>query len=107
MPEEEETTAELLETRRRLHRHTEALLSHEPYWNITTYQALQTLAELTSRNEAPATGVRFSRRMLDRLLERENFAHDLTRLAELGAFTPAARTSPWYRAPPGQRRGDR
>ena len=98
IPEEEETTAELLETRRRLHRHTEALLSHEPYWNITTYQALQTLAELTSRNEAPATGVRFSRRMLDRLLERENLAHDLTRLAELGAFTPAARTSPWYRA---------
>lgn len=97
-PHHQNLNNDLTETRTRLREHTNALLVHEPYWNISMYRALQVLAQLTATDDAPSTRVRFTRRMLDRLIERTDRAEELTRLAELGAFTEQSRVSPWYRA---------
>jgi hypothetical protein len=85
------------------HRH--ALLDHvaslhnvRERWGCSPYQAMQSLAELTSIQPPPATTVRLKRSVLDNIKDRGELAARLRRAAELGSFSRASTTSPWYGA---------
>lgn len=85
------------------HRH--ALMDHvaslhnvRQRWGCSPYEAMQSLAELTSIQPAPATTVRLKRSVLDSIRDREELAGRLRRAAELGSFSRASTTSPWHGA---------
>ena len=85
------------------HRH--ALMDHvaslhnvRDRWGCSPYEAMQSLAELTSIQPAPATTVRLKRSVLDSIRDREELAGRLRRAAELGSFSRASTTSPWHGA---------
>lgn len=85
------------------HRH--ALMDHvaslhnvRARWGCSPYEAMQSLAELTSIQPAPATTVRLKRSVLDNIRDREELAGRLRRAAELGSFSRASTTSPWHGA---------
>ena len=85
------------------HRH--ALMDHvaslhnvRERWGCSPYEAMQSLAELTSIQPAPATTVRLKRSVLDNIRDREELAGRLRRAAELGSFSRASTTSPWHGA---------
>lgn len=59
---------------------------------------MQSLAELTSIHPAPSTTVRLKRSVLDNIKDREELAGRLRRAAELGSFSRASTSSPWYGA---------
>lgn len=89
---------ELRETRAKLANHTASLKYTESRWGCSVYDSLQTLAALTEQQPTPATKVRFSRTTMDELVERQQVAEDLKRLAELSAFKPSTLYSPWRQA---------
>ncbi len=96
-PNSEDLHEELCATRQTLQEHTRSLLAKDSQWQVSVYDALQRLAELTASEDGPATRVRFDRSMLDALVERDQVRADLVRLAEIDGFSTASRTSPWYR----------
>lgn len=89
---------DLVESRRKLVQHVESLRWRDERWGVSPLQAMQTLAELTSRENAPSTRVRFKRAVMDATVDREETVAQLERAAELRAFNPTTRTAPWYGA---------
>ncbi|WP_246165313.1 DUF4011 domain-containing protein [Arthrobacter yangruifuii] len=88
----------LLENRHQLRDHVKSLHNVRRRWGCSPYQAMQSLADLTSMNPAPATAVRLKRSVLDSITDRTELSGRLRRAAELGSFSRAATTSPWYGA---------
>ena len=88
----------LTEHRHALMDHVASLHNVRERWGCSPYQAMQSLAELTSIHPAPATTVRLKRSVLDSIRDREELAARLRRAAELGSFSKAATTSPWHGA---------
>lgn len=88
----------LLDHRHALIDHVSSLHNVRDRWGCSPYQAMQSLAELTAIQPAPATTVRLKRSVLDSIRDREELAARLYRAAELGSFSRAATSSPWYGA---------
>ncbi len=91
---------ELADRRRRLQRYVAALHQQREPWDASAYDALQALARLTATRPTPQTRVRLSPAVAEALTgeRRAQAAADLVRVATLGAFTMAIRTSAWYGA---------
>ncbi|WP_442853090.1 AAA family ATPase [Arthrobacter sp. MA-N2] len=88
----------LTEHRHALMDHVASLHNVRERWGCSPYQAMQSLAELTSIHPAPATTVRLKRSVLDNIKDRAELAERLRRAAELGSFSRASTSSPWYGA---------
>ena len=88
----------LTEHRHALMDHVASLHNVRERWGCSPYQAMQSLAELTSIQPAPATTVRLKRSVLDNIRDREELAGRLKRAAELGSFSSASTSSPWHGA---------
>lgn len=86
---------QLRTSRAKLAGHMESLHSHRPRWGASPYQAMQALADLTSRPDGPRTKVRFSRTVLDASANRQDITRQLERAAELGAFDASTLEGPW------------
>ncbi len=97
-PDTTKTLENLRESRRLLATHTDSLKFTESRWGCSIYDALQTLAALTAQNPAPSTTVRFSREVMDQLVERAEVTTKLQRLSALSAFKPSTHLSPWKNA---------
>jgi hypothetical protein len=97
-PQLENLHATLAEHRHALMDHVASLHNVRQRWGCSPYQAMQSLAELTSIQPAPATTVRLKRSVLDNIRDREELAGRLHRAAELGSFSRASTTSPWHGA---------
>lgn len=78
--------------------HVASLHNVRERWGCSPYQAMQSLAELTSISPAPATTVRLKRSVLDAIRDRGELSAKLRRAAELGSFSAASTNSPWYGA---------
>ncbi|MBC7292419.1 MAG: ATP-binding protein, partial [Actinotalea sp.] len=91
---------ELLDRRRRLAGYIEGLHRPRRPWDASAYDALQALARLTSTRPGPQTTVRLSTAVAESLTpeRRAQAAADLVRVAALGAFSAATRSSAWYGA---------
>lgn len=94
-PELEALHQQLREVRGQLAGHIEALHRQRPRIEASAYQAMQALAELTSRRDGPTTRVRFSRGVLDAAAHRQEITRQLERAASLGAFDAATLDGPW------------
>ncbi len=90
--------ATLTEHRHALLDHVASLHNVRQRWGCSPYQAMQSLAELTSIHPAPATTVRLKRSVLDSIRDRSELAERLRRAAELGSFSRASTSSPWHGA---------
>ncbi len=90
--------ATLTEHRHALMDHVASLHNVRQRWGCSPYEAMQSLAELTSIQPAPATTVRLKRSVLDSIRDREELAGRLHRAAELGSFSRDSTTSPWHGA---------
>jgi hypothetical protein len=88
----------LVEHRHQLQDHVKSLHNVRPRWGCSPYQAMQSLAELTALDPAPATTVRLKRSVLDGIKDRGEVTVRLRRAAQLGSFSNAAAASPWYGA---------
>ena len=88
----------LQESRHQLRDHVKSLHNVRQRWGCSPYQAMQSLAELTSLSPAPATTVRLKRSVLDSITDRTELTGRLRRAAELGSFSRAAVSSPWFGA---------
>ncbi len=97
-PQLENLHTTLAEHRHALMDHVASLHNVRQRWGCSPYQAMQSLAELTSIQPAPATTVRLKRSVLDNIRDREELAGRLHRAAELGSFSRASTTSPWHGA---------
>ena len=97
-PQLENLHRTLTEHRHQLMDHVASLHNVRPRWGCSPYQAMQSLAELTSIHPAPATTVRLKRSVLDSIQDRNELADRLRRAAELGGFSKAATTSSWHGA---------
>lgn len=92
--------AQLLDLRSRLAGYVTALHRPREPWGACAYDALQQLARLTASRPCPRTTVRLDPQVA-RLLDestREARGADLTRAAELGAFTLGPGHTPWFGA---------
>ena len=92
--------SELGEHREALRGYVRGLHAPRPPWGVSAYDALQELARLTSSRPTPRTTVRLApdaARVLDAPARRRAGA-DLTRAAELGAFSLRPSDTPWYGA---------
>ena len=97
-PELESLHKVLVANRHQLRDHVKSLHNVRRRWGCSPYQAMQSLAELTSMTPAPATTVRLKRSVLDSITDRTELTGRLRRAAELGSFSRAATTSPWFGA---------
>ncbi|MEN3343666.1 MAG: hypothetical protein V7635_242, partial [Arthrobacter sp.] len=88
----------LTEHRHALMDHVASLHNVRKRWGCSPYEAMQSLAELTAIQPAPATTVRLKRSVLDSIRDRGELAGRLRRAAELGSFSRASTTSPWHGA---------
>lgn len=88
----------LTEHRHALMDHVASLHNVRQRWGCSPYEAMQSLAALTSIHPAPATTVRLKRSVLDNIRDREELAGRLRRAAELGSFNRASTASPWHGA---------
>ncbi|WP_181954289.1 hypothetical protein [Kocuria coralli] len=86
---------QLRSVRAKLSQHVRSLHAHRPRWGASPYQAMQALADLTSRADGPRTKVRFSRGVLDASAHRKEITRQLERAAELGAFEHETLEGPW------------
>lgn len=86
---------QLRSTRAKLSGHIASLHSHRSRWGASPYQAMQALADLTSRTDGPRTKVRFSRGVLDASAHRQEITRQLERAADLGAFEAKVLEGPW------------
>ncbi len=97
-PQLESLHRNLVENRHKLQDHVKSLHNVRSRWGCSPYQAMQSLAELTSLSPAPSTSVRLKRSVLDSITDRSDVTGRLRRAAELGSFSKAATHSPWYGA---------
>nr|WP_237686081.1 DUF4011 domain-containing protein [Arthrobacter jiangjiafuii] len=97
-PELESLHKVLVANRHQLRDHVKSLHNVRRRWGCSPYQAMQSLAELTSMTPAPATTVRLKRSVLDSITDRTELTGRLRRAAELGSFSRAATSSPWFGA---------
>lgn len=97
-PKLETLHSTLLAHRHQLIDHVASLHGVRPRWGCSPYQAMQSLAELTSIQPAPATTVRLKRSVLDAIKDRSELGGRLRRTAELGSFSSASTRSPWHGA---------
>lgn len=97
-PQLENLHSTLTEHRHALMDHVASLHNVRHRWGCSPYQAMQSLAELTSIDPAPATTVRLKRSVLDNIRDRQELAGRLHRAAELGSFSRASTMSPWHGA---------
>lgn len=88
----------LVDHRHQLVDHVASLHNVRDRWGCSPYQAMQSLAELTSIHPAPATTVRLKRSVLDNVRDRGDLSGRLRRAAELGAFSQVAVSSAWHGA---------
>lgn len=88
----------LVDHRHQLVDHVASLHNVRQRWGCSPYQAMQSLAELTSIHPAPATTVRLKRSVLDSVKDRADLSERLHRAAELGAFSKGSVSSAWHRA---------
>ncbi len=88
----------LVDHRHQLVDHVASLHNVRDRWGCSPYQAMQSLAELTSIHPAPSTTVRLKRSVLDSIRDRKELTGRLRRAAELGAFSQAAVSSAWHGA---------
>ncbi|UNK47554.1 DUF4011 domain-containing protein [Arthrobacter sulfonylureivorans] len=90
--------ATLADHRHKLLDHVKSLHNVRSRWRCSPYQAMQSLAKLTSLDPAPATTVRLKRSVLDSITDRAELTARLVRAAELGSFSKSSTTSPWFGA---------
>ncbi len=88
----------LVDHRHQLVDHVASLHNVRDRWGCSPYQAMQSLAELTSIHPAPSTTVRLKRSVLDSIRDRADLTDRLERAASLGAFSKAAISSAWHGA---------
>ena len=88
----------LVDHRHQLVDHVASLHNVRERWGCSPYQAMQSLAELTSIHPAPATTVRLKRSVLDSIRDRKELTGRLRRAASLGGFSLAAVSSAWHGA---------
>ncbi|MFB9164504.1 MULTISPECIES: DUF4011 domain-containing protein [Arthrobacter] len=88
----------LVDHRHQLVDHVASLHNVRERWGCSPYQAMQSLAELTSIHPAPSTTVRLKRSVLDSIRDRKDLSSRLRRAAELGAFSQVAVSSAWHGA---------
>lgn len=88
----------LVDHRHQLVDHVASLHNVRDRWGCSPYQAMQSLAELTSIHPAPSTTVRLKRSVLDSIRDRKELTARLRRAAELGAFSQVAVSSAWHGA---------
>ena len=88
----------LVDHRHQLVDHVASLHNVRERWGCSPYQAMQSLAELTSIHPAPATTVRLKRSVLDSIRDRKELTGRLRRAAALGAFSQVAVSSAWHGA---------
>lgn len=88
----------LVDHRHQLVDHVSSLHNVRERWGCSPYQAMQSLAELTSIHPAPATTVRLKRSVLDSIKDRGELSGRLRRAAELGSFSKVAVGSAWHGA---------
>ncbi|WP_448059240.1 hypothetical protein [Cellulomonas hominis] len=91
---------ELVAHREQLRAYIDALHAERAPWGVSAYDALQSLARLTSARPTPRTTVRLDAgvaRVLDDR-RRAEVAAELVRAAELGAFTLRTGDTPWLGA---------
>ncbi|ALE06943.1 AAA family ATPase [Arthrobacter sp. ERGS1:01] len=86
----------LVDHRHQLVDHVASLHNVRERWGCSPYQAMQSLAELTSIHPAPATTVRLKRSVLDNIKDRAELSGRLRRAAELGSFSQVAVGSAWH-----------
>jgi hypothetical protein len=97
-PQLQKLHSTLTDHRHKLLDHVKSLHNVRSRWRCSPYQAMQSLAKLTSLDPAPATTVRLKRSVLDSITDRAELAARLVRAAELGSFSKSATTSPWFGA---------
>ncbi|ALV46258.1 AAA family ATPase [Arthrobacter alpinus] len=88
----------LVDHRHQLVDHVASLHNVRDRWGCSPYQAMQSLAELTSIHPAPSTTVRLKRSVLDSIRDRKELTGRLRRAAALGAFSQVAVSSAWHGA---------
>ena len=87
----------LTAVRKRLSRYVTALHTRREPWNVSAYEALQTLAELTSSRSKARTTAKIVPGRLERLDDagRERASRILHRAHSLGMLNPVQAPSPW------------
>lgn len=88
----------LRDRRHQLMDHVASLHNVRERWGCSPYEAMQSLAALTSLHPAPATTVRLKRSVLDSIKDRAGLSERLRRAADLGSFSRAVAESPWHGA---------
>lgn len=90
---------ELNEQRETLEEHVSSLHRRREPWDVSVYETMQHLAELTSGDDSPQTPVRFGEDLLEASDDRrEALRGKLTELASLGAFTLDVEDTVWFGA---------
>src|SRR5699024_498370 len=91
--------SELNEQRATLADHGSALHRRREPWDVSVYETMQHLAELTSGENSPQTPVRFDEDILRASEDRRNILRGkLGQLASLGAFTLDVDDTVWFGA---------
>lgn len=90
----------LVNVRAQLSSYIAALHAVRQPWQVSAYQALQALADLTLARPAPRTTVRLPSEVVRALTaeHREHLRESLTRAADLGAFDVTSADSAWFGA---------
>lgn len=90
---------ELNEQRATLSEHVSSLHRRREPWDVSVYETMQHLAELTSGDDSPQTPVRFGEDLLGASDDRRNALRGkLSELASLGAFTLDVEDTVWFGA---------
>ncbi|GAA1810266.1 MULTISPECIES: DUF4011 domain-containing protein [Brevibacterium] len=90
---------ELNEQRATLSDHVASLHRRRAPWDVSVYETMQHLAELTSGDDSPQTGVRFGDDILEASDDRRTALRGkLGELASLGAFTLDVEDTVWFGA---------
>lgn len=91
--------SELNEQRATLTDHVTSLHRRRQPWDVSVYETMQHLAELTSGDDSPQTGVRFGEDILEASDDRRHALRGkLGELAGLGAFTLDVEDTVWFGA---------
>ena len=90
---------ELNEQREILNEHVSSLHRRREPWDVSVYETMQHLAELTSGDDSPQTPVRLGEDLLESSDDRrEALRGKLSELASLGAFTLDVEDTVWFGA---------
>nr|WP_275902100.1 DUF4011 domain-containing protein [Brevibacterium zhoupengii] len=90
---------ELNEQRETLNEHVSSLHRRREPWDVSVYETMQHLAELTSGDDSPQTPVRLGEDLLGASDDRRNALRGkLSELASLGAFTLDVEDTVWFGA---------